>query len=333
MVKAKVFIYAKPFEGMPTAENLKLVEEDLPPLKDGEFLVEATYFSVDPYMRAYAPRLSIGEVMIGQQVAKITESKSAKFPVGKHVTGSFGWRTHTIVNEVHEPHQFKWPATLLPDDGSVPLSYFLGIFGMIGATAYLGFLNICKPKEGETVVITGAGGAVGSLVGQIAKIKGCKVIGITGTDEKCQWLKSLGFDSTINYKKDDVAKALKEAAPKGIDCFFDNVGGEIATTVISQLNRFGRVSCCGAITNYNESSFPKVTTFLTHVVLKELEMKGFIVTTWFDRWDEAAAANKEWLKQGKLQYRETVTEGFENMINAFVGVLKGENIGKAIVKV
>ncbi|KRT82616.1 hypothetical protein AMK59_3215 [Oryctes borbonicus] len=203
---------------------------------------------------------------------------------------------------------------------------------MTGATAYFGFLDICKPKPGETVVVTGAAGAVGSHVGQIAKIKGCRVIGIAGTDEKCQWLKSLGFDSTINYKKDDVAKALKEAAPKGVDCFFDNVGGELATTVIGQMNRFGRVSCCGAIANYNDSRPPKLTTFLFDVVLKELELKGFVVSTWFDRWSEAIKCNRKWLKEGKLQYQETVTEGFENMVNAFTGLLKGENTGKAIVK-
>ncbi|KAK9688569.1 Zinc-binding dehydrogenase [Popillia japonica] len=333
MVKAKVFVYAKPFEGIPTKEHLKLIEEDLPSLKDGEFLAEAVYLSVDPYMRAYAPRMTIGQTMIGSQVAKITESKSSKFPVGKYVVSSFGWRTHTISNENPPVNAFVSAPVLIPYDGSVPLSYFLGVLGMTGATAYFGFLDICKPKEGETVVVSGAAGAVGSHVGQIAKIKGCKVIGIAGTDAKCEWIKTLGFDHTINYKKQDVAKALKEAAPNGVDCYFDNVGGEIATTVISQMNRFGRISACGAISGYNEEGLPKVSTFLPFIITNELEMKGFIVTTWLDKWSEAVTNNVKWMKEGKLQWRETVTEGFDNMVEALAGILRGDNTGKAVVKV
>ncbi|GJQ76544.1 hypothetical protein Trydic_g2246 [Trypoxylus dichotomus] len=318
---------------MPSQENFKLIEEDLPPLRDGEFLAEAFYLSVDPYMRAYGPYMTVGHTMIGTQVAMILESKSNKFPVGKYVIGSFGWRTHTVVQENPPFHFYKPPPALVLDDVSVPLSYYLGVLGMPGASAYFGFLDICKPKPGETVVVTGAAGAVGCHVGQIAKIKGCKVIGIAGSDEKCQWLKNLDFDAAINYKKDDVEKALKTAAPNGIDCFFDNVGGEIATTVISQMNRFGRVSCCGVMSNCIDDVPAKVTTFSAHVVLKELEIKGFIVYNWLDNWEEADAHNMKWLKEGKLQYRETVTEGFENMIQALIGMLKGENIGKAVVKI
>ncbi|KAK9688571.1 N-terminal domain of oxidoreductase [Popillia japonica] len=333
MMKAKVFIYVHPFEGMPTEENFRLIEEDLPPLKDGEFLAEAVYLSVDPYMRAYAPRLKVGETMIGSQVAKVIESKSIQFPIGSYVVGVFGWRTHTVVPENLPVSQFTPPPVLISYDGSVPLSYYLGVLGMPGATAYFGFLDICKPKPGETVVVSGAAGAVGSHVGQIAKIKGCKVIGIAGSDQKCQWLKTIGFDFVINYKKDNVEQALRAAAPNGVDCYFDNVGGEITTTVINQMNRFGRVSCCGAIASYNDNTPAKVTTFLLPVILQELEFKGFVIYTWRNKWNEAVKRNQEWMTEGKLQYQETITEGFENMPKALIQLMQGKNVGKAIVKV
>lgn len=333
MVKAKVFIYAKPFEGMPTKKNFQLIEEELPELKEGEYLAEAVYLSIDPYMRAMGADLSPGQTMMGSQVAKVIESKSTKFPVGSYVVGVFGWRTHTIVSENCPSSLFEPPPVIVPYDESVPLSYYLGVLGMPGATAYFGFLDICEPKPGETVVVSGAAGAVGSHVGQIAKIKGCKVIGIAGSDQKCQWLKSLGYDSVINYKKHNIEKALLQAAPNGVDCYFDNTGGEISSTVIRQMNRFGRVSSCGSITSYNDSSPSKVSTYLQCVVFKELKIQGFVIFTWLDKWNQAADQNKAWLKEGKLQYQETITEGFENMVEGFIGMLQGENVGKAVIKV
>ena len=205
---------------------------------------------------------------------------------------------------------------------------------MPGNTAYFGFLEICKPKEGETVVVTAAAGAVGSLVGQIAKIKGCKVIGFAGSDDKCKWLEDeLGFDKAINYKNGDMSKALKEAAPKGVDCYFDNVGGELSATIIKQMNLYGRISVCGAVAEYNSTTDMKISSLQTHFVLKQLTMQGFVVYRWADRWMEGIEQILKWIHEGKVKYHETITEGFENMPHAFIDVLRGKNVGKAVAKV
>lgn len=204
---------------------------------------------------------------------------------------------------------------------------------MPGNTAYFGFLEICQPKEGETVVVSTAAGAVGSLVGQIAKIKGCRVVGITGSDEKCKWLiNDLGFDAAINYKTADLKKELKAAAPKGIDCYFDNVGGEISQNVIEQMNLSGRISVCGAITGYNGQEV-SVHAPQKNFVFKQLKMEGFIVHRWANRWMEGVSQMLQWIKDGKIKFLETVTEGFENMPQAFMEMLNGKNTGKAVVKV
>ncbi|XP_074026488.1 prostaglandin reductase 1 [Leptinotarsa decemlineata] len=331
MVKAKVYIFEKQFDGFPKSGDLKIIEEELPPIKDGEFLAEAVYLSVDPYMRARAQFLKLGEPFIGFQIAKICESKNPEFPCGKHVLGFFGWRTHTISNGIHPEKDRK--STLIPDElNDLPLSLSLGVLGRPGNSAYFGFLEICKPKEGETVVVSGASGAVGSIVGQIAKIKGCKVIGIAGSDEKCKWITNeLGFDHAINYKTEDVDAVLRKLSPEGIDCYFDNVGGEISSTVIHHLKKFGRVSICGAISGYNETS--KVKSIYRPIISNELTLEGFLVARWVDRWDEGIKQNLKWIKEGKLKYRETITEGFENMFTAFTDMLSGKNFGKAVVKV
>ncbi|CAG9856262.1 unnamed protein product [Phyllotreta striolata] len=334
MVKAKKFVLRKIFDGFPKKEDMSLEVEELPPLKDGEFLAEAAYLSVDPYMRAYVkPETWVfsEEAFIGGQVAKIIESKNPKFPVGKYVVGSFGWRTHTISNG--NATLVSTPTILLPDIGDLPVSVALGVLGMPGNTAYFGLLELCQPKPGETVVVSGAAGAVGSLVGQIAKIKGCTVIGIAGSDEKGKWLTGeLGFDHFINYKTDDVQSKLKKLAPKGVDCYFDNVGGELSSIVIYQMNKFGRISVCGSIANYNDTKRSQASVIQPPVVSQQLKMEGFIVTRWINRWMEGINQNMQWIKEGKLKYEETVTEGFENMFEAFTDMLKGKNVGKAVVK-
>ncbi|XP_058445163.1 prostaglandin reductase 1-like [Malaya genurostris] len=330
MTVAKKWIYARAFSGLPTAEDFRLEEETLEQIQDGEFLAEAIFSSVDPYMRIYMAQYPVGSVMIGGQIAKVLESKNPNFPVGSYIHGNFGWRTHTVCNpDKTEPH---WVPYVLPDFGKEPLSLGLGVLGMPGSTAYFGFLEICKPVPGETVVVSGAAGAVGSIVGQIAKIKGCRVIGLAGSDKKCEWLKTIGFDQAINYKTADIASELKLAAPKGVDCYFDNVGGLITEIVRGQMNSFGRISVCGTISCYNAEK-AKVTDPQRDYVWKQLRQEGFINWRWNDRRLEMIEQNLRWIREGKLVYQETVTEGFENMPAAFIGMLSGENTGKAIVKI
>ncbi|KMQ86774.1 prostaglandin reductase 1-like protein [Lasius niger] len=275
--------------------------------------------------------------MIGSQVAKIVESKNPNYPVGKRIVGYLGWRTHTIINPkiIDETNMIKQKPYILPDIGDLSPSLGLGVLGMPGNTAYFGLMEICKPKSGETIVISGAAGAVGSHVGQIAKNLGLTVIGICGSDEKCKWLKELGFDATINYKTAPVAATLRKVAPQGVDCYFDNVGGDIASTITYQMKPFGRIAVCGSISTYNAnaSSLPKCTVLQPAMLFNQLKMEGFIVLRWSNRWNEGIEQNLQWIREGKLRHRETVTKGFENMFDAFVGILHGENFGKAIVQV
>ncbi|KAG5684868.1 hypothetical protein PVAND_014078 [Polypedilum vanderplanki] len=331
--KARKFIYAKEFKGEPIAANFKLIEENLPALKDGEILAEAEFLSVDPYMRPYMLRYPVGSQMIGGQMAKIIDSKNPQFPTGSTIFGQFGWRTHTVVNPTEVQKKSFNDCYLYPDFKNLPKSLGLGILGMPGNTVYFGFLEICQPKEGETVVVTGAAGAVGSLVGQVAKLKGCKVIGFAGSDDKCKWLETeVGFDKAINYKSQNLYKQLKTAAPKGIDCFFDNVGGEVSSMIFNLMNDYGRISVCGAISSYN-SEIQKVPAVQTIFVFKQLKMEGFLVWRYSNRWMEGITQVGKWIEEGKIKYKETITEGFENMPAAFIDMLRGENTGKAIVKV
>ncbi|KAJ8923379.1 hypothetical protein NQ315_001937 [Exocentrus adspersus] len=284
-------------------------------------------------MRAHASKLQPGSTFLGSQVARIIESKNPKYSPGQYVVGEFGWRTHTVSTGERLPNGFPG-AWIIPDfPKDLPLSLALGILGMPGNTAYFGLLEICQPKPGETLIVTGAAGAVGSVVGQIGKIKGCHVIGVAGSEEKGKWLvDELGFDHFINYKTDDITKKIKEYAPNGIDCYFDNVGGEITSMILCHMNHFGRIAVCGGISGYNEKDIPKVTMIQYPVVINELKMEGFIVHRWLDRWFEGIEQNMKWIQEGKLKYRETVTEGFENMFKAFTDMLRGGNTGKAIVK-
>lgn len=266
-------------------------------------------------------------------IFRVLESKHPKFPKDAIVCGSFGWRTHTIFNP--DTEKTSIPAYVLPSFGKLPISLALGHLGMPGNTAYFGFLDICKPKAGEVVVVTGAAGAVGSIVGQIAKLKGCKVIGVAGSDEKCKWLEEeLGFDHTINYKTANIKDELKKAAPDGVDCYFDNVGGTISSTIINQMRDFGRISVCGSISSYNTpaSEWPKVPILQPAFIFKQLTMQGFLVWSYNARMFEGITNLKNWIEEGKLKYRETTTDGFDNMPQAFIDMLEGKNTGKAIVK-
>lgn len=222
----------------------------------------------------------------------------------------------------------------LPDLGDLPASLGIGVLGMPGNTAYFGLLDICKAQEGETVVVTSAAGSVGSLVGQIAKIKGCHVVGFAGSDEKCKWLEDeLGFDKVINYKTPNPAAALKEAAPHGVDCFFDNSGGSLSSIIIRQMNLNGRVAVCGAVSEYNATSNVTIPSPFRNIILQQLTLQGFVVYRYVDRWMEGIEQILKWIHEGKVKYHETVSEGFENMPQAFIDCLNGSNFGKAVVKV
>ncbi|XP_044264305.1 prostaglandin reductase 1-like isoform X2 [Tribolium madens] len=337
MVIAKKITINKRFDGMPKPSDFKTIEEELPPLKTNEFLAEAVFLSVDPYMRAYAHNIPLGATMVGTQVAKIIESRNEKYPVGKHVVGKFDWRSHTISSGLpsHVQGAGNAPAPyLVPDLGDLPMSYLLGVLGMPGSTAYFGLLDVCMPKCGEIVAVSGAAGAVGSIVGQIAKIGGCKVVGITGSERKGRFLvDQMGFDGFVNYKTDDIAQKLDQLVPEGIDCYFDNVAGEISSAVIRHMREYGRISVCGSISSYNYDVSDPPRVVQHHMVRKQLTMKGFQNYLYQDRASEAFQKTLNWLQKGKMKYCETITEGFDNMVQAFIEMLQGKNLGKAIVKV
>jgi NADPH:quinone reductase len=272
------------------------------------------------------PPYKLHEPILGGVVAEVVESRNSQLPQGTVVMGNLPWQTYSVSNG----------KGLTPVDPNLaPLSYHLGILGMPGLTAYCGLLFIGDPKPGETVVVSGAAGAVGTVVGQIARIKGCRVVGIAGSDEKINYLKQdLGFDEAINYKTtSDIQQALATACPNGVDVYFDNVGGEISDAVYSLLNNFARIAVCGQISFYNATS-PPTGPRVEPILLKTKSlMKGFIVSDYMDRFGEAATGLAGWLKEGKLQYEESIVEGFDQLPHAFLGLFKGENIGKQLVKV
>lgn len=329
MVHAKSWTLKKHFEGSPTSSNFELKTVELPPLKNGEVLLEALFLTVDPYMRLAANKLKEGDMMMGEQVARVVESKNSALPAGTVVLAPSGWTTHSISDGKQlEKVPADWPDTL-------PLSLTLGTIGMPGLTAYFGLLDICGAKSGQTVLVNAAAGAVGSVVGQIAKIKGCKVVGAAGSDDKVAYLKKLGFDVAFNYKTvKSLEETLKKASPDGYDCYFDNVGGEFSNIVIPQMKKFGRIAICGAISTYNSTRPLPPGPPPEVIIYQQLRMEGFIVSRWQgDVRHKALKELQKWVSEGKIQYQEYVTEGFENMPAAFMGMLKGDNLGKTIVKV
>ncbi|KAM6473153.1 prostaglandin reductase 1 isoform 1-T3 [Liasis olivaceus] len=329
MVKAQSWILKEHFEGSPKPSDFELKEVDLPDLKDGEVLLESVFLSVDPYMRLYSKtKLKEGDVMLGSQVAKVLESRNPSYPVGVFVVATAGWTTHFISNGkdllLMPP---GWPRNL-------PRSLALGTIGMPGLTAYFGLTEILKIKPGETILINSAAGAVGSVAGQIAKLKGCRVVGTAGSSKKVAYLKELGFDKAFNYKTvGSLDQALREASPNGYDCYFDNVGGEFSSVALEQMKTFGRIAVCGAIALYNDTVPQKGPYVQLPMILKQLRMEGFLVTRWDDRKAEGLKVLLTWVQEGKIKYCEHIIEGFENMPAAFMGMLRGDNIGKAIVKV
>jgi NADPH-dependent curcumin reductase CurA len=318
--------------GLPTLENFQIVEADAPQPNDGEVLIRTLYISVDPYLRgrmregrSYVPPFEIGEVISSGAVGEVVESRAPGFEPGDIVTGMLGWRLFNVVRA----------SELRKVDPKVaPVTTALGVLGMPGLTAYFGLLDIGAPKEGETVVVSGAAGAVGLTVCQLAKIKGCRVVGIAGSDEKNKYLRDeLGVDAVVNYKTDDLPPALKEACPRRIDIYFDNVGGEVSDAVLPLLNQAARVVICGQISLYNLDKPDVGVRPQPYLLVNSALMKGFIIRNYAPRFSEGVSQLTQWLTSGKLKYAETIVEGFENTPQAFIGLFKGDNLGKQIVKV
>lgn len=320
--------------GTPTLSDFEFKELDNElRVSDGELLLEAKYISVDPYLRgrmsdakSYVPPFKVGEPISSGIVAEVLETKNGNFQKGDFVSGLLQWKEKQI--STGEGLQKI-------DKSKAPLSAFLGIVGMTGLTAYLGLHEIGKPKKGETLVVSGAAGAVGSVVGQIGKILGLNVIGIAGTDEKIDMLKSeFGFDHGINYKTTkDMKAAIKEAAPNGVDVYFDNVGGPISDAVLFNINQFARIIICGAISVYNKTELPMAVAVQPFLVKNSALMQGFIVSNYADKFPQAMKQLSTWLGEEKLTYKETIVEGFDNTPQAFLDMMDGKNKGKMIVKV
>ena len=332
-MKNKVIILNKRPAGKPTLENFKFQEEEMPKAGSGEVLLQTKYVSVDPYLRgrmndtkSYVPSFQLDKPIQSGIIAEVTESDNDLFPKGSFVYGMLDWKEYQTSNG----------DGLMPaDPDAASLSAYLGILGMTGLTAYLGLMEIGKPKSGETLFVSGAAGAVGSVVGQIGKILGCRVVGLAGTDEKITLLKSeFGFDEALNYKTTpELKQAIAAACPDGIDVYFDNVGGEISDDVMAAMNRFGRVVVCGAISLYNATEIPVGPRVQPMLITKSILMQGFIVSNYADKFLQALGQLATWLKQGKLTYEETVVEGFDKIPEAFLGLFEGKNEGKMIVKI
>ena len=330
MMNRQILLVEKP-TGRLGPEHFKLTEAAVPEPKDGEVLVRTRYISLDAANRAwmhgatYRAAVDTNTVMAGGAIAEVVSSKSPEFHAGDLVFGDTGWQDYAAVPAKHLTRMPKLE----------PMTHLLSVFGIAGLTAYFGLLQVGKPKPGETVVVSAAAGSVGSIVGQIARIKGCRVVGIAGGKDKCRWLTSeLGFDAAVDYKDGATYKALRAAAPNGIDVYFDNVGGDILEACLPQMNNGGRIACCGAISQYDgvpSAHGPRGVPGL--IVVKRLIMQGFIVMDFMDQRDMALSDLQSWVASGKLKVQEDVIDGLENTPAALIGLLAGENRGKRMVRV
>ncbi len=322
--------------GFPKDSDFKQLELPMPKAGPGQFVVRTKFLSVDPYMRgrmtgvrSYVDPFEIGKPIPGGAVGEVVESNHPEFPKGQAVLGMWGWQDY---------HLSTGADVQKLDPRLASISMALGVLGMPGMTAYFGFLDICTPKAGETAYVSGAAGAVGAIVGQIAKIKGLRVVGSAGSDDKVKYLlNDCGYDAAFNYKTvptKDFAGKIRELCPKGIDCYFDNVGGEMTDAVFMNLANFARISICGVISQYNleKPDMGPRSTYMT-LLVKQARAEGFIVSRFMNRWPEGIQQMGQWLKEGKLKYREDILDGLENTPKAFMRMLKGENMGKQLVKV
>jgi NADPH-dependent curcumin reductase CurA len=319
-------------QGMVGREHFDYIEEAVPELADGQVLVQNSYISLDPAMRgwmaegrSYIPPVEIGEVMRAGTVGTVVESKGHKLAVGDHVSGWLGVQEYAVCDE---------QAVFKVDTTEIPLPKYLGALGMPGMTAYFGLLDVGVPKEGETVVVSGAAGAVGSVAGQIARLKGCRVVGIAGGPDKSAWIvDELGFDAAIDYKSEDVGDALRKHCPEGIDVYFDNVGGDILDAALARLARGARVVLCGAISQYNNLDSMRGPSNYMSLLVNRARMQGFVVIDYMSRYPDAMREMAGWIADGQLVAREDVTEGFESFPEALGKLFAGENVGKLVLKV
>jgi NADPH-dependent curcumin reductase len=326
----QVLLASRP-TGWVSESNFRLAETPIPAVGDGQVLVKSHFLSLDPYMRgrmndsrSYAAKVEVGQVMTGEAVGEVVQSKNPQYRVGDTVLNRAGWQQYGV-SDGSDLRKV--------DPKIVPISTYLGVVGMPGVTAWVGLNDIGQPKPGETVVVSAASGAVGSVVGQLAKLRDCRVVGVAGGREKCDFVtKELGFDACIDHRAGDLVKALAAAAPKGIDIYFENVGGALLDAVLALCNPFARIPLCGMISQYNAGDDRYGVKNLMAAVGMRIKIQGFIVSDHLNRWPEALNELAEGVRSGKINYRETVTQGLENAPRAFIGLLKGENFGKQLVK-
>ena len=331
----RIVLASRP-KGQPSKENFRLEQTEIPEPGDGEVLLQTVYLSLDPYMRgrmsaakSYAKPVELGQVMVGSTVNRVVTSKHPDYAEGDVVLGNSGWQQYSLA---------RGEGLRKLDPAQAPVSSALSVLGMTGLTAYVGLLDIGKPQAGETVVVSSAAGAVGSVVGQIAKLSGCRVIGVAGTEEKNAYLKeTLGFDESLNYKAEGFAAELARACPNGVDVYFENVGGEVFEAVLPLFNVGARVPVCGLIAHYNQTSLPEgpnqVPQLMSAVLTKRLLLQGFIVGDHLARLPDFTRDMSRWVSSGKVKYKEDIVKGLENAPGAFLELLSGGNFGKLLVQV
>ncbi|RTR34289.1 NADP-dependent oxidoreductase [Shewanella atlantica] len=330
MKAQQILLDSRP-EGMPATTNFKLASIPLADINDGEFLVKNLWMSVDPYMRgrmidreSYIAPFSIGEVLQGGAIGEVIESRHPEFPVGSKVSSMLGWRSHYVTDGSEH--------TRLPDT-PMSESHFLGVLGMPGMTAWTGLNRIAELKKGETLFVSAASGAVGSVACQLGKLMGAKVIASVGSDEKAEHLLSIGVDAVINYKtSQNLTASLKAAAPEGIDVYFENVGGEHLSAALDNMNDHGRIAVCGMISQYNDTAPTPGPSNLAMIIIKKLKIEGFIVFEHWEHYPEFAKQMGQWLASGAVKAEQTVYEGLEQAPDAFIGLFEGKNRGKMVVK-
>ncbi|OHY78857.1 NADP-dependent oxidoreductase [Marinobacter sp. AC-23] len=336
MDKNQQYILAKRPIGMPDEHSLKLQDSALPEPGEGQALLKTIYLSLDPYMRgrmndaaSYAKSVELGEVMGGQTISEVVISNSTAVSAGDYVLSSNGWQRYAVANA----------DTLVKlDPAQAPISTGVGVLGMPGFTAYVGLLLFGQPKQGDTVVVSAAAGAVGQVVGQIAKMRGCRVVGVAGAPDKCDHVvREYGFDACVNYKDDDFEAQLEKACPDGIDIYFENVGGRVFDAVMTLVNDFARIPICGRIAHYNQTSLPegpdRLVPFMGKILVKRLMLRGFIQSDHLEHLADFRRDMSQWIQDGNIHYQEDIVDGLENAVSAFQGLLQGKNRGKMLVRV